>query len=64
MGFVEGIEGEHAREPRGAHPSLTLAHPAREGECLKREGELGGGFYFSSLAKIPKFASSSPSSRG
>jgi hypothetical protein len=21
------IEGERAREPRGAHPSLTLAHP-------------------------------------
>jgi hypothetical protein len=29
------IEGELAREPRDAHPSLTLAHPAREVRVFK-----------------------------
>jgi hypothetical protein len=29
------FEGKHVREPRGAHPSLTLAHPTREMRGVK-----------------------------
>ena len=56
------IEGERAREPRGAHPALTLhspvAHPAREVGVLKRygvgerEGERGRDCGSLVLAKI------------